>query len=254
MTEAAKTDSANKPIRSPWWITTLALLVAAWVQNEMAYQYVIRADQGLSPPAIVEVASQLTWLLYAAALIPLSIGLLAGKIRLVNHPSFLTSFSCVALFCHIAFAYMFLIPEIYLYSGGPPRRLPNRVVDQLHAAREITIYSISRETESVTLEKFHGNSVLGRITLTRAAMKDEIATAIISTFETNRASAALCFSPRHGLRILSDDSSTDLVICYQCSRMQIVDDQGETVVTIPRDTKVLLNRHLSAAGIELAKE
>jgi hypothetical protein len=81
-----------------------------------------------------------------------------------------------------------------------------------------------------------------------------LATALREATEENFGTVAFCFQPRHGVRLTKDDRTVDLLICFECFRVRVYEDDKQTsgfLTTFhPRDE---FNAALIVAGIPLAK-
>jgi hypothetical protein len=70
-------------------------------------------------------------------------------------------------------------------------------------------------------QEFHGFPILGQ---TKVAVTQDLKTVITTLDEAGRhwtKAVAGCFSPRHGIRVVSDGVTFDLVICYECMSADI---------------------------------
>jgi hypothetical protein len=65
-------------------------------------------------------------------------------------------------------------------------------------------------------QEFHGYPILGQ---TKVALTDQLKTVISTIDESGRhwtGGVAACFNPRHGIRVIKNGESHDLLICYEC--------------------------------------
>jgi hypothetical protein len=73
---------------------------------------------------------------------------------------------------------------------------------------------------------FHDYAILGRTTAGTAEKRKQIATFLGKTFHWNSLRKAACFNPRHGVRGVVGKQTIDLVICFECWRVNVfVDDK-----------------------------
>jgi len=100
-------------------------------------------------------------------------------------------------------------PQLRLLDGAPRVEL-------------FTLRPASARMEPVepNVELFHDYPVLGRATLNDPRRASELARLIQRGLDASDGSAAMCFIPRHGLRVERDGESLELVICYECLRIQ----------------------------------
>jgi hypothetical protein len=123
---------------------------------------------------------------------------------------------------------------LYSIDGGPTR--PDSV----------------QTSEPPSKEKFHGYPVLGKVELTDADKLKEISDAIKSGLARSDGSMAACFWPRHAIRSVENGRTIDFVICFECSQLQIHQDNSVDVKPITRDPRAVLNKVLNESGIPLA--
>ena len=98
---------------------------------------------------------------------------------------------------------------------------------------------------------FHGYRILGRVPIADAAIRQALNT---SLQDAVGASPAACFDPRHGIRVTRNGEATDLVICFECHRVQVW--RGEKLIahwTTDDAPQPLFDRVLREGGVELAK-
>ncbi len=112
--------------------------------------------------------------------------------------------------------------------------------------------------------EFHGYPVLGVCKITAQAELDVVRKAVHSLDAAGRnwqEAYAMCFSPRHGVRIRAGGTTCDLLICYKCSEVQIF--RGETLEgkiyfastsSTPLPAPEDLNGILTSHAIALPKE
>lgn len=113
----------------------------------------------------------------------------------------------------------------------------------------VTLYSLRPQpSQRKDQAKFHGWDVLGKRELSG---NDVVAAAeaIQAGIEASAGDMARCFEPRHGIRGAKDGRVVDLVICFACSQVQVVDGKTESTVAITGSPKALLDKLLDAEGI-----
>ena len=70
-------------------------------------------------------------------------------------------------------------------------------------------------------QEFHGYPILGQ---TKVAVTDTLKTVISTMDESGRhwdGGVPACFSPRHGIRVIKNGETYDLLICYECLSAKI---------------------------------
>ena len=101
-------------------------------------------------------------------------------------------------------------------------------------------------------EMFHGVPVLGKIQLDNDQQSEVINAMNKGIADGN--SVAACFWPRHAVRIENDGVLTDYLICFHCYRIKRFADGSSDTISSTRSPKIVFNKVLSDAGIELAPE
>jgi hypothetical protein len=106
-----------------------------------------------------------------------------------------------------------------------PDSLPAEVVAAFEAAKTTKLYSLEPTGEMLPQhERLHNERVLGETTLTW----EQTATAfrlIKKGVAEGHDRLAFCFAPRHALRVTTREHHYDLVICFECVRVDVYRDQ-----------------------------
>ncbi len=142
-------------------------------------------------------------------------------------------------------------------SARADNELPKDVREAFNKATEFECYSLDPSRVLKKNDKdmyFHNWKVLGKTTLKGDDAK-KVRAAIDKGRKNSDGSVALCFNPRHGVRILHGKKTYDLLICYECHSAMIFEgDQkiGE-FLTAPGPEKSL-NKVLQAANVPLPKQ
>ena len=127
----------------------------------------------------------------------------------------------------------------------------------LSAADEIIIYSldpsdVDKIRPGVTdRDFFHGFPILGRAIVRRAAEVDRWRRTFIEGFAP--CERVLCFAPRHGVRIHARQVTVDLVLCFECQKMQVIGLDGTPPLNdtfFDAAVRQALNAFLDAQGIK----
>lgn len=77
-----------------------------------------------------------------------------------------------------------------------------------------------------TQETFHGWRVLGKTTIPDSRLQSKISRKLTEGLESQHGGRAACFEPHHGLRIVTDEGTTDMVICFMCDQVNIYHPDG----------------------------
>ncbi|HSI86685.1 MAG: hypothetical protein ACAI35_27595 [Candidatus Methylacidiphilales bacterium] len=114
----------------------------------------------------------------------------------------------------------------------------------------VTLYSLrpgeqSEESDST----FHHFRILGKADLIPVQAKSACRK-ILSDIPILYGVQAICFNPRHGLRIKTPDKTLDYLICYQCGKIYIYINNTLSEHYISNSSEEL-DRLLTAAGIPL---
>ena len=118
-------------------------------------------------------------------------------------------------------------------------------------AEELTLYSLDPDdSPPKDAELFYDYRVLGKVVITDPQERRDIVMAINRGIAEER-EQFVCFDPRHGLRIVSNNKTIDYVICFQCGNYY------EFPATSPHSRSIsplplpLLNAVLKRAGVPL---
>lgn len=81
---------------------------------------------------------------------------------------------------------------------------------------------------------FHDHKNLGSIVIRNPKARRRVAEQLVQNFH-KPGSGAECFEPHHGLRIYEKGTTVDLVLCFDCGRMETfgMDQPGDIHVTYP---------------------
>ena len=128
------------------------------------------------------------------------------------------------------------------------------VADTLKTAKSLTVYSlapdplvgnemISKELEGKS--SFNSYLILSAAQVKSQAVIKDVVEKLIRGVSTNQ-DRAMCFFPRHGIRApLEDGRWIDLVICYQCSQIEVSGAKGSATVHTSDISREPLDRVLS---------
>jgi hypothetical protein len=133
---------------------------------------------------------------------------------------------------------------------------PTEIEAALSAPDGIVLYSLEPWERSQAGGEgfFHYIKVLGSVKLNSA----EAATAVaafrdaVSSWK-NPGWAAACFDPRHALSIQSKGHVYDLLLCYQCSQLEVMRDGQSLVWLGAAGSPAVLNSLLESEHIPLSK-
>jgi len=97
------------------------------------------------------------------------------------------------------------------------------------------------------VERFHGHGVLAKADVADPKARERIVD-IVNRGVRKGGTQAKCFNPRHGVHAVQGGRAVDLVICYECSALEVVEDgHGTTLGT--GDVQPELDEAFRAAGV-----
>jgi len=148
--------------------------------------------------------------------------------------------------------------------GGPhrmaylmaPNPVPEAVARALEKADTAELYSLDPDPRR---DKdgggFHGWKVLGKTEVKGEAARKELLGALRRSADENELGPALCFNPRHGLRLTAGGKAVDLVICFECLQVEVYDGADKAKgFLVTADPQPAFDRVLTAAGVPLARK
>jgi len=133
-----------------------------------------------------------------------------------------------------------------------------RDFDDIATAESVTLYSLDGfgagefdyEKHPPPGGTLHGFGVLGSTTIEEADGR-RVAAALNRGLQDSEAAA--CFLPRHAVRVESDGSQTDFVICFECLQYSVyVDGKRTDHGLIDETPEPVLDEILKKAGVPLA--
>lgn len=139
-------------------------------------------------------------------------------------------------------------------------RLPDAVERAFHprSVQSVVLYSLEPSSPNGNAKPdaraFHGHAILGELPINDPAQRKKLFAAFRRGVADHDGTLAACFTPRHGLRIVREKTTLDLVICFQCSQVKVYENgvPSETIL-ISTSPRTLFNDTLLDAGIPLAQ-
>jgi hypothetical protein len=101
------------------------------------------------------------------------------------------------------------------------------IAERISKAERLEVYRLNStfiEDEQKAKGSFHGYEILAQAKAESAEQRKEIGSFVGAVLHWNKLRMALCFNPRHGLRVISGKDTLDLVICFECSRVEVYDN------------------------------
>jgi RNA polymerase sigma factor (sigma-70 family) len=136
-------------------------------------------------------------------------------------------------------------------------QLPAAVKAILAKAEQFELLSLDPYSDRPDREKpkdaFHDWGILGKTLAKNKRDRDSIVSAVQKGISESDGKAAKCFRPRHGIRAVQDGKKVDLVICFECSIIEIyLDGKRANPVLTSGSPQVVLDRVLADAKVPLA--
>jgi hypothetical protein len=139
-----------------------------------------------------------------------------------------------------------------LAASGCQQTFPERAATLLRNADTLVLFSLEPFSGPSDPRGFHGWPVLGQVAIDKED-REAFVDAVIAGAASNDSKRALCFDPRHGIRAVSKAGTVDLVICFECSQVEVFYSGGSSDYFIPNSTlHETLSARLSKAGIPVA--
>ena len=135
-------------------------------------------------------------------------------------------------------------------SGMGCSALPSSVLGVMERADQYEIYRLEPygAKEPKPGEKvFHNHVVLGQAEVKDAQLRAKI-TDIVNKGVRQGGTQAKCFNPRHGIHAVQRGVTVDLVICYECSTVE-VGDNGKWSTVTTGDVQADLEEAFRASGL-----
>ena len=126
-----------------------------------------------------------------------------------------------------------------------------------HQVDRLVLYSLEcdfdRDAVPKDAELLHGYLVLGKTEIDSAASRSEILDAVREDI-SNGSKIYSCFDPHHAIRIVHNDTTNDVVICYKCRGYERTENGKLKTTSYPMDvrSRELLNRVLKSDGVALS--
>ena len=142
--------------------------------------------------------------------------------------------------------------RVFIYSLDPvlTEKERNLLAARIQVDAETVNGSPSREEKEIAKlypNRFHGYVLLGSAEVASVKDKTSLIRNLARSIEITQAGwpavKAACFEPRHGLRIITDSGTNDLLICFSCHRLSTEGFLiGESRMNINDEAKVDFER------------
>jgi len=209
-------------------------------------------------PEGLRLAFSLKWVLAGIAVVPVICLFIGEHMQWVRRRIALALAWTVLGGVHMLFLGMTLFVVAALSTGGISRRVPIELRSPIMDATSAEVFSLLPgspvDPPPQLEEEFNGYKALGKVAVTNAPEVRRLAAAIVEGVETSNEPPALCFFPRHGIRLETSGGRVDMVICYECRRLEIWHKGKLKEVGVSQSSKPMLNEILSNGQIPLAPE
>ena len=142
---------------------------------------------------------------------------------------------------------------LFVFAAGGCASLPAsavHVLDHAEQYRILVLEPYATEQPKPTDSVFHGHVVLAQTDVKDPKVQAKISD-IVNRGVRKGGTQAKCFNPRHGIHASYAGHTVDLVICYECSALEVVEDsRGTTIET--GDVQPELDDAFHAAGLSSA--
>jgi hypothetical protein len=135
--------------------------------------------------------------------------------------------------------------------------LPDTAAEVLAAAEAIELLSLDPQAAGTGSGPFGKYKVLGSTTVANRAARAKLVEAITAGIPKSASplQAGACFEPRHGLRAKAKGTVVELVICYECWRVNVyLDGRFKRLCVTERQPRGHLNDLLTVAKVPLAPQ
>jgi len=124
----------------------------------------------------------------------------------------------------------------------------------LHAARSAVLYSLEPWTdpEDTKVRRLDGYAILGHTRITTSQTAAAVLEIERSIAAWEDGPIALCFDPRHALRVRAEGHAYDFLVCYECEKMQVYKDGALVAFTHVRSSRAVLDAMLRKSNVPLS--
>jgi len=157
----------------------------------------------------------------------------------------------------LAFIFGTLLLIVHVVNSQQPsseklkRAFPKDSYDVFMDSRQLILYSLEPEKRIEGKELFHGYSVLGKTDVSNAKLQAELKSSLVKAMAG--AYGASCFSPHHGLRVIQDKKTVDVIIRFECGNIVTYYGEAKGEGDVSDTPTRLYNRVLSDAGVGITK-
>ena len=141
----------------------------------------------------------------------------------------------------------------------PRHDIPEQVGRDLAGAQQFELLSLDPQHNLPgpidPKTELNGHTILGGTLVTDPATRNRLIDALRSGARESDGRRAACFDPRHAIRISRDRVVTEIVICFECSQVQVWSREKRIAdFTISGSPEAVYDDVLRSANVPLAKK
>jgi hypothetical protein len=165
----------------------------------------------------------------------------------------LTMFRC---FSGVATLLTLFMASFSASADKEDNKIPDALLNMLTKAEKFELLSISpARLKEKPADAFHGWKVLGKTEVKKAEVRKKLLDAFQKGVADNTGTVALCFKPRHGIRVTYDGKTADFVICFECYQVQaFVGDKPEKGFLTTKSPQTAFDEVLEEAKVPLPEK
>jgi hypothetical protein len=227
-------------------ILLLVAILGAYAFYELSAASVRSVQHMLGPEAVYPAGFRLFLSLqpYLTLLpaIVIILGIASWRVVHLRHPVVISILSSMITVSYLAMGILMSTPQLS-YAGLPS--FPKQLIEQLNQAESITLYSLGAATNASANsrhEQFLGQNVITQVAVTNDALRRKVVEALVQGSLQNTGIQSGCFIPRHGLHATSQGKTIDLLICFEC--LKVEHHPAGEFYFISREPSVILNQVL----------
>jgi hypothetical protein len=101
---------------------------------------------------------------------------------------------------------------------------------------------------------FHGFRVLGKTEVTSAGDRATLIDSLVKGIQRSDGRTIYCFKPRHGLRLITGSIQSDLVICFECHKIEAYDFNSDREIAVTAEPTRTFNSLLERYHLPRSKD
>ena len=135
------------------------------------------------------------------------------------------------------------------------RGLPPAAEQALRNATDFELLSLDPDRTTAESSGFHGWKVLGKTTITDAGVRNNLIAAFKEGVPRRDIEPVDCFNPRHGITLVSDGTTHEFVICFECYRVEWYSTRSTTAgFQITSSPQATFDKILKSSNVPLPQQ